>query len=123
MSRKTAPAVYTIPPHRAFADALVSGVLATHGDDRMAMARGIILVPNNRAGLSIRDAFVRRSEGGLLLPRLVTVGDVESDEGAGLVFDGGRDWIGVCPVKHKPNTFIAFDITNCHQSRQQQPTL
>jgi ATP-dependent helicase/nuclease subunit B len=51
------------------------------------MARGIILVPNNRAGLSIRNAFVRRSEGGLLLPRLVTVGDVEGGEGAGLAFD------------------------------------
>jgi ATP-dependent helicase/nuclease subunit B len=88
MSRITAPAVYTIPPHRAFADALVSGILATHGDDRMAMARGIILVPNNRAGLSIRDAFVRQSQSGLLLPRLVTVGDVEGEESAGLVFDG-----------------------------------
>lgn len=87
MAERHQPAVYTIPPHRAFADALVSGVLATYGDDRLAMARGAILVPNNRAGLSIRNAFVRRSEGGLLLPRLVTIGDVESDEGAGLAFD------------------------------------
>jgi ATP-dependent helicase/nuclease subunit B len=87
MAERREPAVYTIPAHRAFADALVSGILATHGQDRLAIARGIILVPNNRAGLSIRNAFVRRSEGGLLLPRLVTVGDVESDEGAGLVFD------------------------------------
>ncbi len=87
MSRITAPAVYTIPPHRAFADALVAGILAMYGDDKLVMARGIILVPNNRAGLSIRNAFVRRSQGGLLLPRLVTVGDVEGDEGAGLVFD------------------------------------
>ena len=88
MAERRSPAVFSIPPHRAFADALVTGIIATHGDDRMAMARGIILVPNNRAGLSIRDAFVRQSEGGLLLPRLVTVGDVEGDEGAGLVFDG-----------------------------------
>jgi ATP-dependent helicase/nuclease subunit B len=87
MAERHEPAVYTIPAHRAFADALVSGVLATHGEDRLGMARGIILVPNNRAGLAIRNAFVRRSEGGLLLPRLVTVGDVEGDEGAGLVFD------------------------------------
>lgn len=87
MVERRTPAVYTIPPHRAFADALVAGVLATHGDDLMAMARGIIIVPNNRAGLSIRNAFVRRSEGGLLLPRLVTIGDVDGDEGAGLAFD------------------------------------
>jgi ATP-dependent helicase/nuclease subunit B len=87
MAERRTPAVYSIPPHRAFADALVSGILASHGEDRLAMARGIILVPNNRAGLSIRNAFVRRSEGGLLLPRLVTVGDVEGGEGAGLAFD------------------------------------
>ncbi|MEK6638088.1 MAG: double-strand break repair protein AddB [Pseudomonadota bacterium] len=87
MGERREPAVYTIPAHRAFADALVSGLLATHSDDRLALARGIILVPNNRAGLSIRNAFVRRAEHGLLLPRLVSVGDVESDEGAGLVFD------------------------------------
>jgi ATP-dependent helicase/nuclease subunit B len=87
MAERRAPAVYNIPLHRAFADALVAGVLASHGQDRMAMARGMILVPNNRAGLSIRDAFVRQSDGGLLLPRIVSVGDVESDEAAGLAFD------------------------------------
>lgn len=87
MAERRAPAVYTIPPHRAFADALVSGVLAMHGENRLAMARGIILVPNSRAALSIRNAFVRRSEQGLLLPRLVKIGDVEGGEGAGLAFD------------------------------------
>jgi ATP-dependent helicase/nuclease subunit B len=87
MAERRAPAVYSIPSHRAFADALVAGVLATQGEDRMAMARGIILVPNRRAGLSIRNAFVRQSEHGLLLPRLVPIGDVESGEGAGLAFD------------------------------------
>ena len=87
MAERREPAVYTVPLHRAFADALVSGILATHGADRMAMARGTILVPNNRAALSVRDAFVRRSAGGLLLPRLVSVGDVEGDEAAGLIFD------------------------------------
>ena len=39
--------------------------------------------PNNRAARAIQDAFVRRSGGGLLLPRLVPVGDPELDERIG----------------------------------------
>ncbi len=87
MADRREPAVYTIPPHRAFADALVTGLLALHGADRMALARGIILVPNNRAGQAISDAFVRRAEGGLLMPRLVPIGDPELDDRTGPALD------------------------------------
>ncbi|MEQ1548861.1 MAG: double-strand break repair protein AddB [Chakrabartia sp.] len=87
MSDRRSPSIYTIPPHRAFADALVTGLLAQYGKDRMAFARGIILVPNNRAGLAISDAFVRKAEGGLLLPRLVAVGDPELSEHIGAALD------------------------------------
>ena len=82
----TRPKVYTIPVHRNFADALVSGLMAQHGRDRMTLARGIVLVPNNRAARAITDAFVRRAEPGLLLPRLVPVGDV-GDEAMGVALD------------------------------------
>ena len=77
------PKVFTIPPHRAFADALAAGLIARHGREPTGLARGIILVPNNRAARAIQDAFVRRSGGGLLLPRLVPVGDPELDERIG----------------------------------------
>ena len=87
MADRREPAVYTIPPHRAFADALVTGVLALYGADSMALARGIILVPNNRAGQAIGDAFVRRAEGGLLMPRLVPIGDPELDDRTGPALD------------------------------------
>ena len=76
MGNRRGPAVYTIPPIRAFADALVAGLLAQFGADRMILARGMILVPNNRAGQAIRDAFVRQAEDGLLLPRLVALGEI-----------------------------------------------
>jgi ATP-dependent helicase/nuclease subunit B len=79
----TRPSVYTIPPHRAFADALAAGLLAQHGAGKTGLAQGLILVPNNRAARAITDAFVRRSGGGLLLPRLVPVGDPELDERIG----------------------------------------
>ena len=87
MTERRDPAVYTIPAHRAFADALVSGILAQHGTDPMALAQGIILVPNNRAVQAISDAFVRRAEGGLLMPRLVPIGDPELDDRTGPALD------------------------------------
>jgi ATP-dependent helicase/nuclease subunit B len=77
------PAVYTIPPHRAFADALAAGMIAHFGREKTGLAQGLILVPNNRAARAITDAFVRRSDGGLLLPRMVPVGDPELDERIG----------------------------------------
>ena len=77
------PKVFTIPPHRAFADALAAGLIAQHGGTVTGLAQGIVLVPNNRAARAIQEAFVRRSGGGLLLPRLVPVGDPALDERIG----------------------------------------
>lgn len=82
------PNVFTIPPHRAFADALAAGLIARCKGDRLALARTTILLPNNRAQRTLTDAFVRRSEGGgLLLPRLVAIGDSELDERLGAMLD------------------------------------
>jgi ATP-dependent helicase/nuclease subunit B len=82
----SSPAVFTIPPHRAFADALAAGLLATFTDP-MELARGIVLLPNNRAARALTDAFVRRADGGLLLPRLVAIGDVDLAEQVGAALD------------------------------------
>lgn len=91
MAEAPRPAVFNIPVTRPFADTLVAGLRAEYGVDRLALARGTILVPNNRAGLAIRDAFVRQAEGGLLLPRLLAVGDPDLDERAGAAFDAIDD--------------------------------
>ena len=77
------PSVFTIPPHRAFADALAAGLAARFGRGDLGLAQGIVLVPNNRAARAVTEAFVRRSGGGLLLPRLVPVGDPDLDERIG----------------------------------------
>jgi ATP-dependent helicase/nuclease subunit B len=87
--------LYTIPSHRAFADALAIGLIRRFGNDPMRLARGTVLLPNNRAKRAIQDAFVRASEGGLLLPRLVAVGDPELDEA---VFDAVADADPVPPA-------------------------
>ncbi|MCW3837869.1 double-strand break repair protein AddB [Sphingomonas canadensis] len=79
--------LYTIPPHRAFSDALVIGLIRRFGGDPLRLARGMVLLPNNRAKRAIHEAFVRASKGGLLLPRLVAIGDPEIGEAAGAAFD------------------------------------
>ena len=63
-------------------DALVAGLMKRERDP-MGIARGIVLLPNNRSVRAITDAFVRASGGALLLPRLVALGDPDLGEGVG----------------------------------------
>lgn len=81
------PAVFTIPAHRSFADALAAGLIRRFGKDSFTLARGRILLPNNRAVRTVTDAFVRASGLGLLLPRLIPIGDPELEERIGGALD------------------------------------
>lgn len=80
-------AVYTIPSHRSFADALATGLINRFGKEPLGLAQGRILLPNNRAVRAVTDAFVRASGGGLLMPRLIPVGDPELAERVGGALD------------------------------------
>src|SRR3954454_4311266 len=77
------PAVFTIPTNRSFADALAAGLIQRFGKEPLGLARGRILLPNNRAVRTVTEAFVRASGSGLLLPRLIPIGDPELDERIG----------------------------------------
>src|SRR3954449_6962703 len=92
------PAVFTIPSHRSFADALAAGLIRRFGKDPLGLARGRILLPNNRAVRAVTEAFVRASGTGLLLPRLVPVGDPELDERLGGALDRIEDSEPVPPA-------------------------
>ncbi len=79
------PPLFNIPLHVAFADALAAGLLARCTGAPMALARALVLLPNRRAVTALTEAFVRLlpdGPGGLLLPRMVPVGDLD---------DGGFD--------------------------------
>jgi ATP-dependent helicase/nuclease subunit B len=82
-----APLVYSIPAHRSFSDALAIGLINSIGRDPLALARGRILLPNNRAVRTITEAFVRASDGGLVLPRLIVIGDPDIGERIGGALD------------------------------------
>src|SRR4030095_2379459 len=81
------PLVYSIPAHRSFADALAAGLINALGRNPQALARGRILLPNNRAVRTLTEAFVRASNGGLVLPRLIAVGDPDIGERIGGALD------------------------------------
>ena len=81
------PTVYSIPAHRSFADSLAEGLVRRFGRDPLALAAGRILLPNARAVRTVTEAFVRLSAGGLVLPRLIAIGDPELDERIGAALD------------------------------------
>ncbi|MDE0932522.1 MAG: double-strand break repair protein AddB [Novosphingopyxis baekryungensis] len=87
MGSRAKPAIYTIPAHRGFADALAAGMLDRFADGDRGLSGGMILIPNNRAARAISDAFVRRAAPGLLLPRMVPIGDLDLGEALGLALD------------------------------------
>lgn len=87
MPEAARPRVFTIGAHRSFADALAAGLIAEHGSDPLALARGRILLPTNRAVRTVTEAFVRASGSGLVLPRLVAIGDPELDDRMGEALD------------------------------------
>ena len=66
---------------------MVVGLISALGRDPVALARGRILLPNNRAVRTMTDAFVRASGGGLVLPRLIAIGDPELGERLGGALD------------------------------------
>ena len=87
----TRPQVYSIAAHRGFADAVVAGLLPRYAEQGLGLARLTLLLPSGRAIRTVSEAFVRQmgEEGaaGLLLPRMLTIGDLSLDEALGPLFD------------------------------------
>lgn len=81
------PSLWSIPAEASFADALALELIRRHGDDPLALARGRVLLPNARAVRTVTEAFVRASGRGLLLPRLIPIGDPSLDERIGGAFE------------------------------------
>jgi ATP-dependent helicase/nuclease subunit B len=82
-----APQVYSIAAHRGFADALVAGLIPRYADPELGLARLTLLLPSSRAARTVQEAFVRASDGGLLMLRMAVVGDLDLDETLGALLD------------------------------------
>ncbi len=88
---KETPEVYSIAAHRGFADALVAGLVPRYAQADVGLARLTLLVPSSRAARTLSEAFVRHTgnsgAAGMLMPRMVTVGDLDLDEALGTLLD------------------------------------
>jgi ATP-dependent helicase/nuclease subunit B len=97
------PQIYSIAAHRGFADALVAGLIPRYREADLGLARLTLLLPSQRAVRTVTEAFVRLSAGGLLLPRMVAVGDLDLDETLGPLLDtlgaGANIPVAADPVK------------------------
>ena len=87
MAERPGPSVYSIAAHRGFADALVAGLIPRYADPELGLARLTLLLPSRRAERIVTEAFVRLSGGGMLLPRMAVVGDLDLDETLGPLLD------------------------------------
>ncbi|MGE8140574.1 double-strand break repair protein AddB [Novosphingobium sp. NPDC080210] len=87
MPERAGPKVYSIAAHRGFADALVAGLIPRYADKELGLARLTLLLPSSRAVRIVTEAFVRLSGGGMLLPRMAAVGDLDLDETLGPLLD------------------------------------
>ncbi|MCT2401009.1 PD-(D/E)XK nuclease family protein [Novosphingobium mangrovi (ex Huang et al. 2023)] len=91
MPERAGPRVYSIAAHRGFADALVAGLAPRYAEPELGLARLTLLLPSRRTVRTVTEAFVRHSGAhssqGLLLPRMVVVGDLDLDETLGPLLD------------------------------------
>ena len=98
MSDTRQPNVYSIAAHRGFADALVAGLIPRYSDGDFGLARTTLLLPSRRAVRTVTESFVRLSGGGLLLPRMAVVGDLDLDETLGPLLDPIGDGAEIPPA-------------------------
>jgi hypothetical protein len=83
--------IYSIAAHRGFADALVAGIVPRYAQADLGLARLTLLLPSGRAVRTMSEAFIRHAgdtgTGGLLMPRMAVVGDLDLDETLGPLLD------------------------------------
>ena len=90
--------VFSVPFGTDLGDATAALVLDRCGNDPMAISCAILLLPNNRAVKAMTGAFVRLAKPGLLLPRMVAIGDLALDEALGPVLDPLDDDTAILPA-------------------------
>lgn len=88
VAERRGPQIYSIAAHRGFADALVAGLVPRYSEPELGLARLTLLLPSSRARRTLSEAFIRHSgDSGLLMPRMVVVGDLDLDEALGPLLD------------------------------------
>lgn len=88
------PHLATFSAGTPFLDRLAGLVLDLAGGDPVSVARTLVLLPNRRSAVGLRDAFVQRAGAGMLLPRMLAVADLAE---SGLVPPGNTGPAAITP--------------------------
>lgn len=96
--RPTRTRVFNVPLGANVSDATAAYTLGQAGSDPLAITNMVMLLPNNRAIKAMTEAFVRQASPGLLLPRMVAVGDLALDETLGPLLDPLTENDAISPV-------------------------
>ncbi|WP_395618983.1 double-strand break repair protein AddB [Sphingorhabdus sp.] len=95
--------VYNVPLGNDLCDVTAQWIIKSAGADPLAISNNILLLPNNRAIKAMTEAFVRQAAPGMLLPRMVAVGDMQLDEALGPMLDpidaGSALWPAIAPFE------------------------
>lgn len=87
MAKQRLQSLHSIPVGTDISGAVADHLLSEFSGDPLALADVTLLLSNNRAINAMTRAFVARSDKGLLLPRMVAIGDQALDEKFGSWLD------------------------------------
>ncbi|APG62764.1 double-strand break repair protein AddB [Sphingorhabdus lutea] len=87
MGKKQRPQIFSIASHMGFADSLARYIIEKYGADPAQMAKGLLILPNNRAVAALSNAFLQYAENGLFMPQCISIGDAEKHDQLASIFD------------------------------------
>ncbi len=82
------PVILTVRYGQNPVEIAVERMISASEGDPLLLADMLVLLPNNRAIRAMTEAFVRKADGGLILPHMVAVGDLALDEAVAPMLDG-----------------------------------
>lgn len=73
--------IFNIPGSCSFVDVLAKRFMAEYASDPVGLSKVLFLVPNRRAVISLKDAFIRfNGEKPAILPQIIPVGDLGDED-------------------------------------------